>query len=83
MSSLAAERRSEGCARAPATAGSDDAAVRLLGASKRFGKIVALEDATLSDPPRRAHDPARAVRLRQDHVAQSGRRISWADSGEI
>ena len=27
---------------------SDDAAVRLLGASKRFGKITALEDATLS-----------------------------------
>jgi spermidine/putrescine ABC transporter ATP-binding subunit len=29
-------------------AGYDDAAVRLLGASKRFGKVVALEDATLS-----------------------------------
>jgi spermidine/putrescine ABC transporter ATP-binding subunit len=30
------------------TASSDDAAVRLLGASKRFGKITALADATLS-----------------------------------
>ena len=48
MSSLAAERRSEGCAEAPATPGFDDAAVRLLGASKRFGRITALEDATLS-----------------------------------
>src|SRR5262245_15344426 len=48
MSSLAAERRSTGSAGAPTTAGSDDPAVRLLGASKRFGKVVALEDATLS-----------------------------------
>ena len=48
MSSLAAERRSNGPAGAPTTAGSDDAAVRLLGASKRFGEVVALDDATLS-----------------------------------
>ena len=48
MSSLAAERRSEGCAGAPAPPGFDDATVRLLGASKRFGEITALEDATLS-----------------------------------
>jgi putative spermidine/putrescine transport system ATP-binding protein/spermidine/putrescine transport system ATP-binding protein len=48
MSSLAAERRSEGYAGAPATPASADAAVRLLGASKRFGQITALEDATLS-----------------------------------
>jgi spermidine/putrescine transport system ATP-binding protein len=48
MSSLVAERRSNGWAGAPTTAGLDDAAVRLLGASKRFGKVVALEDATLS-----------------------------------
>jgi spermidine/putrescine ABC transporter ATP-binding subunit len=48
MSSLAAERQSTGRAGAPTAAGSDDAAVRLLGASKRFGKVVALEDATLS-----------------------------------
>src|SRR5262245_19320142 len=48
MSSLAAERRSNGRAEASTTAGSDDAAVRLLGASKRFGKIVALQEATLS-----------------------------------
>jgi len=48
MSSLAAERPSEGCSRAPAPAGFDDAAVRLLGASKRFGEITALEDARLS-----------------------------------
>jgi putative spermidine/putrescine transport system ATP-binding protein len=48
MSSLAAERHSNGGAGAPTTANSDDAAVRLLRASKRFGKIVALEDATLS-----------------------------------
>jgi putative spermidine/putrescine transport system ATP-binding protein len=48
MSSLAAERRSEGCSRPPATAGLDDSAVRLLGASKRFGEITALDDARLS-----------------------------------
>ncbi len=48
MSSLAAERRLEGCADAPATARSSDAAVCLLGASKRFGEITALKDATLS-----------------------------------
>src|SRR4029077_2899484 len=48
MSSLAAERHSNGGAGAPTTANSDDAAVRLLRASKRFGKIIALEDATLS-----------------------------------
>jgi len=48
MSSLAAESRSEGCPGAPAPPGSDDATVRLLGASKRFGEITALEDATLS-----------------------------------
>jgi spermidine/putrescine ABC transporter ATP-binding subunit len=48
MSSLAAERRSNARAEAPTTADSDNAAVRLLGASKRFGKVVALDDATLS-----------------------------------
>ena len=48
MSSLAAESRSEGCAGAPAPPGFDDATVRLLGASKRFGEITALDDATLS-----------------------------------
>ena len=48
MSSLAAERHSSGRAGAPAAAGSDDAAVRLLRASKRFGKVIALDDATLS-----------------------------------
>ena len=48
MSSLAAERRSSERVGAPTIAGSDDAAVRLLGASKRFGKVVALEDVTLS-----------------------------------
>jgi spermidine/putrescine ABC transporter ATP-binding subunit len=48
MSSLAAERRPIARAGAPPTVDSDDAAVRLRGASKRFGKIVALEDATLS-----------------------------------
>src|SRR3981189_1140779 len=48
MSSLTAERRSEGYVDASATPTSADAAVRLLGASKRFGEITALEDATLS-----------------------------------
>src|SRR5215813_4278755 len=48
MSSLAAERRSSGRAGAPTMAGSEHAAVRLRGASKRFGKVVALQDATLS-----------------------------------
>jgi spermidine/putrescine ABC transporter ATP-binding subunit len=48
MSSPAAERQSNGGAAAPTTAGSVDAAVRLLGASKRFGKVSALEGATLS-----------------------------------
>src|SRR6267142_958212 len=48
MSSLAAERRSEGCSGTPATVGFDDATVRLLGASKRFGGITALADASLS-----------------------------------
>jgi spermidine/putrescine ABC transporter ATP-binding subunit len=48
MSSLAAEPRSHGRAEAPTIAGYEDAAVRLLGASKRFGKVVALDDATLS-----------------------------------
>jgi spermidine/putrescine ABC transporter ATP-binding subunit len=48
MSSLAAERPSNRHAGAPTTTDSDDAAVRLLGASKRFGKVSALEDATLS-----------------------------------
>jgi putative spermidine/putrescine transport system ATP-binding protein len=48
MSSLAAERRSSGRAGAPTPAGSDESAVRLLGASKRFGKVIALENATLS-----------------------------------
>ena len=47
MSSLAAERRLEGRAGAPATPDSD-ATVRLQGASKRFGEITALADATLS-----------------------------------
>ena len=46
-----------------------------IGASKRFGKVLLLQDATLSDPPRRAHDPARAVGVRQNHFAQSGRRV--------
>src|SRR6201982_3638306 len=48
MSNLAAERRSNGPVAAAKTAGSDDTAVRLLGASKRFGKVVGLEHATLS-----------------------------------
>jgi spermidine/putrescine ABC transporter ATP-binding subunit len=48
MSSLAAERPSNRHAGAPTTTDSDDAAVRLLGASKRFGKVSALEGATLS-----------------------------------
>jgi spermidine/putrescine ABC transporter ATP-binding subunit len=48
MSSLAANRRSSERAQAPAIAASDDAAVRLLSASKRFGKVAALEAATLS-----------------------------------
>src|SRR5262245_18930348 len=48
MSSLAAERRSHARAGAATPAGSGDAAVRLLGAAKRFGKGVGLEDATLS-----------------------------------
>ena len=48
MSSLAANRRSSERAEAPAIATSDDAAVRLLSASKRFGKVAALEAATLS-----------------------------------
>jgi putative spermidine/putrescine transport system ATP-binding protein len=48
MSSLAAERRSIGRAGASTAAGFDDAAVHLLSASKRFGKVVALDDATLS-----------------------------------
>jgi spermidine/putrescine ABC transporter ATP-binding subunit len=48
MSSLAANRRSSERAQAPAIATSDDAAVRLLSASKRFGKVAALEAATLS-----------------------------------
>src|SRR5262245_62033942 len=47
MSSLAAERRSNTRVEAPTTVDSDNA-VRLLGASKRFGKVVALDDATLS-----------------------------------
>jgi putative spermidine/putrescine transport system ATP-binding protein/spermidine/putrescine transport system ATP-binding protein len=47
MSRLAAEHRSTEHAEAMA-AGSDDAAVRLLRASKRFGKVAALDDATLS-----------------------------------
>jgi putative spermidine/putrescine transport system ATP-binding protein len=48
MSSLAANRRSSERAQAPAIAASDDAAVQLLSASKRFGKVAALEAATLS-----------------------------------
>jgi putative spermidine/putrescine transport system ATP-binding protein/spermidine/putrescine transport system ATP-binding protein len=48
MSNLAAESRPQGCAGAPAPPGFDDATVRLLGASKRFGEITALDDATLS-----------------------------------
>src|SRR5215470_7484869 len=48
MSSLAAERRSSARAGAPTMAGSEHAAVHLRGASKRFGKVVALQDATLS-----------------------------------
>ena len=48
MSSLAAESRLEGSTGAPALPGLDDATVRLLGASKRFGEITALDDATLS-----------------------------------
>src|SRR4051794_38110284 len=48
MSSLAAEHRSQGRVETPALSGSDDAAVRLQGAGKRFGEVVALNDATLS-----------------------------------
>jgi len=48
MSSLTADRRSKERAGAPAAADSDDAAVSLSGASKKFGKIIALQDATLS-----------------------------------
>src|SRR6185295_8065 len=48
MSSLAAEHRSQARVEAPALPGSDDAAVRLRGASKTFGKVVALANATLS-----------------------------------
>src|ERR1700741_1412158 len=47
MSRLAAESRPNESAR-PTTAGSDDAAVRLLHTSKRFDKVVALDDANLS-----------------------------------
>lgn len=47
MSRLVAESRSNERAGA-VTADSDDAAVRLLRGSKRFGKVVALDDATLS-----------------------------------
>ena len=58
--------------------------MRLDGVSKRFGTSVALDEAWLTDRPRRIHDPARPVRLRQDNVAQSGRRISWRRiEGEI
>src|SRR5215470_12118569 len=46
MSSLAAEGGPNGRVGAPAIADSD--AVRLLRASKRFGKVVALEEVTLS-----------------------------------
>jgi len=48
MSRRAAERGSIGGVGAPTAAGADDAAVRLRSASKRFGKVVALEDATLA-----------------------------------
>ena len=47
MSSLAAERRLQGRAGVPATPRCDDAAVCLLGASKRFGEVTALEDTML------------------------------------
>src|SRR5439155_15996312 len=48
MSSLAAEPRSGGHTGARATPGRDDVAVGLAGASKSFGEISALKDATLS-----------------------------------
>src|SRR5438876_1549072 len=48
MSSLAAEPRSGGHTGALATPGRDHVAVRLAGASKSFGEISALKDATLS-----------------------------------
>src|SRR5262245_65557496 len=47
MSRPTAENRSSDLAGA-ITAGSEHAAVRLLHASKRFGRVVALDDATLS-----------------------------------
>src|SRR5437016_1106954 len=48
MSSLAAEHRSDGYAGALATPDPGKVAVRLAGASKSFGEISALKDATLS-----------------------------------
>jgi putative spermidine/putrescine transport system ATP-binding protein len=48
MSNLAADRQSNGRLEAPTMSGPEDAAVRLLRASKRFGKVVALEEVTLS-----------------------------------
>src|SRR5581483_4215536 len=48
MSRRAAEPGSIGGVGAPAAPGCEDAAVRLRSASKRFGKVVALEGATLA-----------------------------------
>ena len=77
--SIAAERAPS----APApdarnAAGGRDVAVRLDGVTKRFGKTTALDGVIAVDPPRRVDDAARPIGLRQDHVAQSRRRLPRA-----